>query len=168
MIKETDSLTYMKNLLKGKETDRELFSAFFSSFDGKIFESNDLYPEIFALVYRNDHPYMNEKYKGYLTLDIAMQWMPYNDYRGSKEELDKAIDQENFHCYQLHLYLYYSCKEEMDVKMMKEWQILSSSYKDKEKEDKEAFLKSISETFDDYKSKGYQFLGYELDFTDAQ
>lgn len=168
MIKETDSLSYMKDILKGKAKDTELFSAFFSSFDEKVFESNDLYPEIFALVYRNDHPYLSDRYKGYLTLDIAMQWMPYNDYRGSKEELDKAIDQENFHCYQLHLYLYYSSKKDVEVKMMKEWQILSSSYKDKETEDKKAFLKTISETLDNYKSDGYQFLGYELDFTDAQ
>ncbi len=168
MIQEKESLAYMTTLLEGKKDDKELFSTFFDAFDGKVFSSNDLYPEIFALTYRNDHPYLNDAYKGYLTLDVAMQWMPYNDYRESKEELDKAIDQENFHCYQLHLYLYYSSKEECEVKMIKEWQILTASYKDKEKNDREAFLNTIHETLDDYKTKGYQFLGYDLDFSDAQ
>ncbi len=168
MIKEKDSLAYMENLLKGKENDEELFSLFLSAFDEKIFQSNDLYPEIFAMTYRNDHPFLSDKYKGYLTLDVAMQWMPYNDYRGSKEELDKAIDQENFHCYQLHLYLYYSSSEDTEVKMIKEWQILSSSYKEKEAKDREAFLYTMNETLKDYKTKGYRFLGYDLDFTDAQ
>lgn len=168
MIKEIDSLAYMRDLLKGKKDDKELFNVFFEAFDKKVFSSNDLYPEIFALTYRNDHPYLNDDYKGYLTFDIAMQWMPYNDYRESKEELDKAIDQENFHCYQLHLYLYYSSKEEREVKMVKEWQILTSSYKDKETKDREAFLNAIHETLEDYRSKGYQFLGYDLDFSDAQ
>ena len=100
MIRETASLSYMKDLIKEKKDDREILDAFISSFDNNVFSSNDAFPEIYAMTYRNDHPFLSEDYKGYLTLDVAMQWMPYNEYRGSKEELDKAIDQENFHCYQ--------------------------------------------------------------------
>ena len=168
MIRETSSLSYMKDLLKEKKDDRKILDAFISSFDNNVFASNDAFPEIYAMTYRNDHPFLSEDYKGYLTLDVAMQWMPYNEYRGSKEELDKAIDQENFHCYQLHLYLYYSCKDERQLKMVKEWQRLSSSYKEKEAEGKEAFLAVMKETLDSYHKSGYAFLGYELDFTDSQ
>lgn len=167
MIRETESLSYMKKALEGKR-EEEILSTFLSAFDSGIFHSNDLYPEIFLMTYRNDHPFLEEKYRGYLTYDLAMEWMPYNDYRESTEELDKAIDQENFHCYQLHLYLYYSSKEEQELKMIKEFRKLSPSYQTEEGQNRESFLNAVKDTFDQVHKKGYAFLGYELDFTDSQ
>ncbi len=167
MIRETECLAYMKEALQGKG-EEEILSTFLSAFEKNTFQSNDLYPEIFLMSYRNDHPFLQEKYKGYLTYDLAMEWMPYNDYRESKEELDKAIDQENFHCYQLHLYLYYDSKEAKELKMIKEFRKLSSSYQEEEKKNREEFLTAVKGAFAEVHSKGIAFLGYELDFTDSQ
>ena len=44
MIRETASLSYMKDLIKEKKDDREILDAFISSFDNNVFSSNDAFP----------------------------------------------------------------------------------------------------------------------------
>ena len=167
-MKETESKEYLQNLLQNEKEDTTIISKFISLFKDGIFSSSDAYPEIFAITYNNHHPFMSDEYKDKLTLDLVMQWMPYDEYREGSEEENNSIDQENFHCYQLHLYLYYDDETVRTLKMQAEWQHLSSSYKEREESDKRCFLEAVPALVDTFHDKGYKFLGYEIDFTDAQ
>lgn len=168
MIKEIDSQEYLNHILKDEKDEKIIIDKFIDLFLSDFFCSSDKYPEIFLLTYKNNHPFLNSKFKNKLTLDFAIQWMPFNDYRESNEEESNCIDQENFHCYQLHLYLYFDNEEERETTMICELQHLVNSYKEKEEIDKNHFLVAVKNILEELSKKGIKYLGYETDFTDAQ
>lgn len=166
MIREIDGLEFVNREFPKNLLPKEASGLFLSYFTDKRITSSDRFPEIMLMNYSNQDKTVEECFLSSNVIDIAIQWMPFGEYREGTVEEDRCLDQENAHCYQLHLLLYYEKKEDLKFKMVKEWQNLVPSYKEKEENDKIAFLSELDKLLEAYSS--YRFLGYRFDFSDCQ